>query len=87
MQKVQAVSTRAGFASLKRYVDFARSSDVRLPRIVAEIDIITALIKRLVPNLANFLKRSILCVCYFSVWFASAFKLSQMCTVELNRAP
>ena len=35
------------------------SSDVRLPRMVAEIDMIASLIKRLVPSLANFLKRSI----------------------------
>ena len=46
------------FASLKRYIDFARSSDSRLPRMIAEIDV-TAEIKRLVPSLANFLKRSI----------------------------
>ena len=32
---------------------------MRLPRMVAEFDIITSLIKRLVPGLANFLKRSI----------------------------
>ena len=47
------------FASLKRYIDFARSSDARLPRMVAEIDVTASQIKRLVPSLANFLKRSI----------------------------
>ena len=47
------------FASSKRYIDFARSSDVRLPRMVAEIDMIASLIKILVPSLANYLKRSI----------------------------
>ena len=36
------------FASLKRYIDFARSSDARLPRMVAEIDVTASLIKRLV---------------------------------------
>ena len=47
------------FASLIRYIDFARSSDARLPRMVAEIDVTASLMKRLVPILANFLKRSI----------------------------
>ena len=47
------------FASLKPYIDFARSSDARLPRMVAEIDVTASLIKILVPSLANFLKRSI----------------------------
>ena len=47
------------FASLKRYIDFARSSDARLPRMVAEIDVTALQIKRLVPSLANFLRRSI----------------------------
>ena len=28
------------FASLTRYIDFAKSSDARLPRMVAEIDVI-----------------------------------------------
>ena len=32
---------------------------MRLSRIVAEIDMIASLIKRLVPSLANFLKRSV----------------------------
>ena len=51
--------SKPGFASLKRYIDFARSSDVRLHRMVAEIDIIASLIKRMVSSLANFLKRPI----------------------------
>ena len=38
---------------------FARVSDARLTRVVAEIDAIASLAKRLVPSLANFLKRSI----------------------------
>ena len=41
------------FASLKLYIDFARSSGARLPRMVAEIDVIASLIKRLVPSLVN----------------------------------
>ena len=39
--------------------DFARSSDARLPRMLAETDVTASLIKSLVPSLANFLKRSI----------------------------
>ena len=38
------------FASLKRYIDAARSSDARLPRMVAEVDVTASLIKRLVPG-------------------------------------
>ena len=60
IKKIRAIAEFAssGFAYLKRYIDFARSSDVSLPRMVAEIDVIASLIKRLVPSLAN-LKRSI----------------------------
>ena len=46
------------FASLKRYSYFARSSDARLPPMVAETDVRESLNKKL-PSLANFLKRSI----------------------------
>ena len=61
IEKIRAIAEFAffGFASLKRYINFAWSSDVRLPHVVADIDMIASLIKRLVPSLANFLKRSI----------------------------
>ena len=61
IENIRAIAefAKSGFASLKRYIDFARWSDVCLPRMVAEIDVIAPLIKRLVPSLANFLKRSI----------------------------
>ena len=44
---------------LSNGIDFVRSSDMRLPRMVAEIDMTATLIKRLGPSLANFLERSI----------------------------
>ena len=61
LEKIRAIAefAQSGFASLKWYIDFARSSDVRLPHMVADIDVKASLIKRLVPSLANFLKRCI----------------------------
>ena len=63
IEKIRAIAefAESGFASLKRYIHFEKSSDAHLPRMVAEIDVIAWLIKRLVPSLATFLKRSIPC--------------------------
>ena len=57
IEKIRAIVEFAlsGFSSLKGYVDLARSSDARLPCMVAEIDVIASAIKRLLPKV---LKRS-----------------------------
>ena len=68
------------FASLKRYIDFARSSDKRLPRIVAEIDVIASLIRRLVPS------RELFGTIYKLVQFYfCALKMSNICQQNVSK--